>query len=483
MMKTPLKTLLFLAVATLTTSTFAEGNRQTVEFDHNTPIVILDKLQSLKNQQNLQVSLPKIEHFTTNNGTPVAFVYAEQIPIIDIAVYFNAGSARDDSVKKGGYGLASLTASLLTQGTSELNENELADALEQLGISLDTDVYKDMFTVNLRSLSDPKYLNPAIDLLAQVLSKPTFAEENLERTKARFLIGIKKSQEDPDSVASDTFNKHLYGSHPYANPTNGTLESIPQIQAMDLQRFHQQFLVAKNANIAITGKVSLEQAKQIANHITQNLPTGSPAPALPDAKPLSKSKTVHIPFDSQQTSIIIGQLSTKRLTDPASLQQNTYFAVADDVVGGGTFYARLMADIRKKRGLTYGIYSHLSRMQSQGSYSIRFSTRNDKADEAIDATLAVVKNTLKNGITQAELDLTKENLINSFPLSLASNASINGNLASMGFYGLPDNYLSNYIERIQQTDLEKANQSYRQMVNPDKFLIVTVGGDRQTTDK
>lgn len=467
-----------MATVSFAHASVASDNRQTVDIDTNAPIVALEQLQSLKNPTKLQVNLPKIEHFSTENGTPVAFVQATQLPMIDIAVYFNAGSARDESIKKGAYGLANLTASLLTQGTKQYNENELAEALEQLGVALSTDAHKDMFTVNLRSLSDKNYLYPAVDLLSQVLSEPTFDENNVERTKARLLIGLQRSLEDIDTIASQTFFKELYGTHPYAHPTNGTLDSVPTIEADDLKKFHQQFLVAKNANITITGDISLDDAKDIANRITKQLSIGLPAPSLPDAQPLTKGKHIHIPFDSQQTSIIMGQLAGKRLNDPQSLEKNIHFSVADDVVGGGNFQARLMADIRKKRGLTYGIYSHLSRMQSQGNYTIRFSTRNDKRDEAINATLNVIKDTVKNGITQQELNLTKDNLINSFPTMLSSNASINGTLASMGFYGLSDQYLSNYVQWLDNTTLTNANQRYHELVKPDNFLIVTVGGNR-----
>ena len=113
-------------------------------------------------------------------------------------------------------------------------------------------------------------------------------------------------------------------------------------------------------------------------------------------------------------------------------------------------------------------------MLSQGSYQISFSTRNDKAQEGIDETLKIINNTAKNGIYQQELDLTKDNLLNSFPLSFASNASINSTIGMMGFYGLPDDYLNNYTQRINNATLNTVNQSYK-MVNTDKFLIVTVG--------
>lgn len=461
-------------------STEAESHSNT-DVDPNAPIVALDKLDSLKTDKQLNVTLPTIQHFVTKSGTPVALVQTHNLPMVDISVYFNAGSARDEAIRTGGFGIAGLTASMLGQGTTQHSQDELAEAIEQLGVSIEQTAYKDMFIVSLRSLSDPDYLNPALALMVETMAHPTFPKDNLARTKAQYLVGLQRQQEDPDTIASETFAKALYGNHPYAHPTAGTLESIPSITQADLKAFSQRFLVAKNANIAITGDVTLAQAKRIAEQLTVQLPKGSPAPALPDVKPLTQARTIHVPFDSTQTSVIIGQVGEKRATDLATLQRHTNFAIADDVVGGSNFQARLMADIRKKRGLTYGIYSGMTPMQSNGAYTISFSTRNDKANEAINATLDVIKETVKNGITQRELDLTKDSQINSFPLSFASNAAINSTIGMMGFYHLPDSFLQNTVKRIEQANLASVNQSYRTLIQPDRFLTVTVGNAQPAT--
>ncbi len=445
------------------------------DVDPNAPIVALDKLDSLKSTQPLTVTLPTIQHFTTPRGTPVAFVHTNNLPMVDVSVYFNAGSARDEAIRKNGFGIASLTASMLDQGTTSKTQDQFAEAVEQLGVNIGQQAYKDMFIVSLRSLSDPNYLTPAVNLMADMLAHPAFPQQNLERTKAQYLVALQREQEDPDAIASQTFTQALYGNHPYAHRTDGTSQSIPTISSADLTAFTKQFLVAKNANMAITGDISLAQAKRLAEQLTNQLPQGSPAPKLPNVTPLQMGKTIYVPFDSTQTSVIIGQLGEKRATDAQRLQQQNNFAIADDVVGGSNFQARLMADIRKKRGLTYGIYSSMTPMQSQGAYTISFSTRNEKAPEAINATLDVVNDILKNGITQNELNLTKESQINSFPLSFASNAAINSTLGMMGFYHLPDNYLADNIKRIKNADLASVNQSYRNLIHPKQFLIVTVG--------
>lgn len=476
------------AILTVAVSTAAHAETAT-DIDNHTrgaldptaPIAALTTLSSLQETNpSLQVKTPDIIHFTTPAGTPVSLVQTHTVPIVDISIYFNAGAARDDAIKQGGYGIASLTATMLDQGTQTKNDNDIAEAIEQLGAELTANAYKDMFIVSLRTLSDEAHLRPATDLMSDILSHPTFPADNLARSKAQYLISLAQEDENPDSIAAKAFAKALYGNHPYAHPTKGTKASIAHIEQADLQAFAQQFLVARNAHIAITGDISAELAKDIAQRLTQALPAGTPAPKLPDAKPLTHAKTIHIPFDSSQTTVIMGQLGSKHEQDATRLQQRQNFAIVDEVVGGGNFQARLMQEVRKKRGLTYGIYSNMTPMQSQGSYTIRFSTRNDKSAEAIQATQQVLKETVQHGISAEELTLTKDSLTNSFPTSFASNAAINATIGMMGFYQLPDSYLTDYIKRLQQADLHSVNQSYASLIDPAKFLIVTVGNTRTT---
>lgn len=445
--------------------------------DANAPIAALSKLSSLNNVKPLQVTVPTIEHFKTKVGIPVSFVRTTALPIVDIDLRFNAGSARDSDIRKDGFGIASMTATMLTQGTTNLDENDFTRAVETLGINLDSGAYKDMFMVSLRSLSDDDHLSPAVGLMTQMLTQPNFDAQILTRNKARLLVGLQQQKQDPGSLASLAFDDALYGTHPYAKPSSGTLESVPSIERKDLIDFQNRYLVAANASLAMTGNLTLTQAKKLAEGITANLPKGKAAPMLPEPKPLTKAQHIHIPFASSQTTVLMGQLGDKRATDPKAQQQQTNFAVGNEVLAGGDFNARLMTEIRQNLGYTYGISGSMNPMLARGPYQIGFSTRNDKARAAIDASLAVINDTLDKGITSAEMRLTTDNLKNSFPMSFASNAGINGLLGMMNFYQLPDSYLNDYMTRIDNVQLAGVNQTLRTTLHPDKFLIVTVGQD------
>ena len=443
--------------------------------DTQAPIAALSTLTSLDDAKPLTVTVPIIEHFKTTAGVPVSFVRAETLPIVDVDLRFNAGSARDGSVRSDGFGIASMTATMLPQGTTSLDENEFTRAAETLGIGLSSSAHKDMFIVSLRSLSDDEHLLPAIDLMTQMLTQPIFDEQILARNKARLLVGLQQQKQDPGSLANQAFSEALYGTHPYAHPSTGTLETVPSIKQKDLISFKNRYLVAANASLAMTGNLTLIQAKKLAEDITVNLPVGKAAATLPEPKPLTTAQHIHIPFPSTQTTVLMGQLGEKRATDPKAQQQQTNFSVGNEVLAGGDFNARLMTEVRQNLGYTYGISGSMNPMLARGPYQIGFSTRNDKARAAIDASLEVINNTLDKGITAAEMQLTTDNLKNSFPMSFASNASINGLLGMMNFYQLPDNYLTDYVTRINQVKLTTVNETMRETLKPDNFLIVTVG--------
>ena len=472
-----------LAMAAQADITSAEEYRDATAVDTSAPIAALSKLTSLDDDKPLKVTVPTIQQFKTKAGVPVRFVQTKALPIVDIDLRFNAGSARDGSISKTGFGIASMTATMLTQGSKRLDENEFTRAVETLGINLNSSAYKDMFIVSLRSLSDDKHLLPAVDLMTQMLSEPAFDENILARNKARLLVGLQQQKQDPNSLASIAFNKELYGEHPYAHPSAGTLESVPTIEKQQLIDFKNRYLVAANASVAITGNLTLEQAKKLAEDITSKLPKGQPATELPEPQPLSQAKHIHIPFPSTQTTVLMGQLGDKRATDTQSQQKQTNFAVGNEVLAGGDFNARLMTEIRQNLGYTYGISGSMNPMLARGPYQIGFSTRNDKARAAIDASLAVINDTLEKGVTNTEMRLTTDSLKNSFPMGFASNAGINGLLGMMNFYQLPDNYLTDYVKRIDQVQLSEVNKTMRDTLKPDDFLIVTVGQEDPWKDK
>ncbi len=414
------------------------------------------------------VAGPEIQHWKTDNGSRVYFVPAPQLPMVDIRVVFDAGSARDGERA----GLAVMTNGLLDAAAGELGEEEIAERLEGLGAQLGSSALRDMALVTLRSLSDAKYLDPAVEILATIISQPRFPDDIFQRERKRMLIGLQAEQQSPSSIASKAFYRTIYGDHPYGSPSNGTVESIQALQREELEKFHKQYYVAANAVIAIVGNLSRDQAEALATRLVAKLPTGKAAPELPEVKPLAMPVKEVISFPSSQTHILVGQPGMTR-TDP------DYMAlyVGNHILGGSGFGSRIMAEIREKRGLAYSAYSFFMPMRHKGPFQIGLQTRNDKAAEADRVLQETLQKFIEQGPTAKELEAATKNITGGFPLRIDSNKDILEYIAMIGFYNLPLDYLDTFNQRIEAVTLKEIRDAFRRRIDPEKMATIMVGGE------
>ena len=242
---------------------------------------------------------PSIQHWTTANGARVYFISTPELPMVDIQVVFDAGSARDNGLP----GLARLTNVLLDSGTAQHSADAIAERLDAVGAQFSSGTLRDMAWLSLRSLSDPLYFKPAVETVAHLLQAPAFAPQALERERNRIIAAVRELSQSPDALAEQAFYRALYGTHPYASPPEGTEASLKVITREAVRAFYQRYYVANNAVVAIVGDLERAAAEELAVALVGNLPVGQPAPPLPKASPLAKANTVHIPYPSSQTHI------------------------------------------------------------------------------------------------------------------------------------------------------------------------------------
>ncbi len=413
-------------------------------------------------------AMAPIEHWETANGARVFFVPAPELPMVDIQVVFNAGAARDGKLP----GLAQFTHTMLDKGAGGLSADQIAQQLEGVGAKLSGDSLRDMATFNLRSLSDAKYLQPAVAVFAKVLAQPDFNAIDLKRERESMLIGLQYALQKPDTVAEKAFYAGLYAEHPYASPPEGTVESLKAIDRKALQAFHKRYYVARNAVVAIVGAVDRAQAEQLAEAATKALPAGEPAPALPAVADLKAASEQQIAHPSSQTHIQIGAPGIRR-DDP------DYFTlyVGNHVLGGGGLVSRLSDEIREKRGLSYSVYSYFLPMAERGPFEVSLQTRGDQVAEALKVTRETLATYVANGPTAAELDAAKKNITGGQALRIDSNKKILEYLAVIGFYNLPLDYLLTFNDKIDAITLEQVRDALKRRIHPDNMLTVLVGAE------
>ena len=278
--------------------------------------------------------------------------------------------------------------------------------------------------------------------------------------------------EKPGAVASNAFYSSLYPNHPYGHSALGTTQTISQIKRSHIESFFKTHYTANNAIIAITGDLTLFEAKALSEKLSNvlTIQTATTDHTLPIISRSQQAHTQAISFPSNQTNILIGQLGIDH-SNPH------YFPliVGNYTLGGSGLISRLANEVREKRGLTYGVYSSFQTFQTPGPFSISLATQTEKTKEALSVTLDTLNEFLKNGPKQSELKAAKQYLIGSFPLRLSSNKSINNTLLTMGLYQLPEDYIDTYLDKIKQVKLSHINTAFKQTINPNALITITVG--------
>lgn len=425
---------------------------------------------------NIAQAGPAIQHWQTQNGARVYFVPAPELPMVDVRVVFDAGSARDEAKN----GLAALTAAMLAEGvktaTGELNADEIAERFAALGAQFGAGADRDSASVSLRSLTEAALLQPALDLMAQVLRAPTFPADAFERERNRMLVGLRQQEQSPGDIAGKNFYQALYAGHPYAGEPGGTEQSVSKLTREDTAAFHARYYVAHNAVVAIVGALSRAQAEALAEQVAGLLPPGERASALPAAPPMTTQapQTVSLPHPSSQTHILLGQIGMSR-DDP------DYFPllVGNHILGGNGLVSRISNEVREKRGLSYSAYSYFTPMRVAGPYTLGLQTRNDKAEEALQVLRDTLSAFVAKGPSEKELKAAKQNITGGFALRLDSNSKLLDHLALIGFYNLPLDYLDTYTKRVEQVTLAQIKDAFQRRVKPEQMVTVIVGGGVQ----
>ena len=409
----------------------------------------------------------KIEHWQASHGGRVYFVNTPALPMVDVRVTFDAGSARDDAQ----FGLAALTSAMLEAGAGEWGADEIANRFESVGATFSNGVSKDMAWISMRSLVEKPLLNKALATYQTILTKPRFDETDFQREKSRTLAGLKHREESPAALASIAFYKALYHDHPYGHPDEGVVQTVAGFEVADLKEFYQKYYVAANAVVVIVGDVSKANAEQIANDLLAGLAIGQKPQEIPSVTMPTQSSFEHIDFPSTQTHVLAGMPGTYR-KDP------DYFAlyVGNHILGGGSLVSKLFDEVREKRGLAYSASSQFAPLFRPGPFTIGLQTRNDQTNKAVEVMNATVKEFVEQGPTEKELTAAKQNITGGFAMRVDTNSKLTDYITMIGFYQQPLDYLDLFQSKIDAVTVEAVKDAFKRRIRPEWLQTVTVGG-------
>ena len=420
------------------------------------------------------IAAPLAQREVLPSGLVLLHSEKNTLPIVKIKLAVGAGQIVEPPEKAG---LANFTAGLLKEGTKNRTSQEISEQIEFVGGSLGTSGGGEFAAITLSVLK--KDLELGFELLSDILLNPTFPEQEVVRKKALIKGYIKRQKEDPGNIASKVFQKELFGSHPFAKPSEGTEETLDNIPREDVVGFHRRFYVPGNAWIAVVGDVGQGEIKALINKYLKDwagseihLPVVLPPPEL------AKPTLIAINKQITQANIILGHLGIRR-------DHPDYYAtlVMNYILGGGGFSSRLMDNIRDNKGLAYSVYSSFLPGRNTGSFQVNLQTKNESAGTAVNEIIKEMKRIMTEPVSDQELADAKAYITGSFPLRMDSNSKIANLLVSVECYGLGMDYVQNYLDAVESVTKEDVLRAATHYLHPDKYILVVVADQKKVEIK
>jgi len=425
---------------------------------------------------------PKVATKTFANGLRV-FVASDPDPdhaqpSVSIELLLpDAGTASDPPGKPG---VADMTASLLTEGTAKRSAQEINGAIDFVGGTLEADASEDCTTIEASVVK--KDFDEAMDLLSDVTLHASFAAPELERRREEELSDLSMSYDDAEYLASATFRRVVFGGNAYGLPGEGTPETVHGLTRGDVVAFHDAHYFPKGALLAFAGAITPDEAFAATEKYFGAWTQGSPdaaaaaaamasASASQAAAPRPKGLRIFLVDkpDAVQTQIRIGRPGIAR-NDPDYLPLQV-----TNQIFGGSYNARLNTAVRLKKGLTYDASSGFPSYRTAGDFQVSTFTRTEETVPATQLVLDEIRKMASGEVTADELDVARDFLAGVFPLHSETPSDVADRVLGAAFYGLPDDYLETYQQRIHAVTADDVKRMAQKHFDPEDLDVVFVG--------
>ena len=377
---------------------------------------------------------------------PVVFEEGKYIPIVSIQLVFKNAGHLSNNID----GQADMAAKLLNEGTSKDGSIGFATKLDAHAVDIGAHTGRESFVIEVSALkSEFAY---AVERLVELLKDPNYTSEALAQIKHQKLGWLMQKKSDFNYVAANALRAKLFKDSALARPYDGTVESIKKLTLEDIKTFISTHLGYNNVIGVVGGDITQKEASKYLKEILMLLPKVE-TKEVEKVTASNKKELEYIEEDTQQAYIFFGAPFNY-----AYNEKDQYKAkIAEYLLGGAGFGSRMMEEIRVKRGLTYGIYASLRRTKSVSYMSGYMQTKLSTQDEAKALIQSVVDDFIKNGITQKELDSTKEFLLGSEPLRTETLSQRLGRAYNDYYYERPLDFSKEQLAKIESVTLEEMN--------------------------
>lgn len=400
------------------------------------------------------------------NGVHGILVEDHAFSMVRLSVTLKTGAVADPPGKEG---LARLTAELLLRGAGGRSRTEIEESVDSLGASLEAGAAHTSISLDGDTLT--RNLDAYASLLSDVLLRPAFDPEELERLKRETVSEIESLQDDDQGLASRFFRAAVYAGHPYGRPAIGTEASVASITVDDVRALYAAQFVGGNVVVSAAGDIGEQAFRELLDDRFSDLPAGSPPAVEVGDAPRAQGRTVLLVDKPERTQaqILLGHdgIAAGHPDRPALTVLNTAF--------GGTFTARLMQDIRVDHGWSYGAYSRIGADRDAGSLHMWLFPETEHVRAATERTLELYEAVAKDGLTQQELDFAKDSVLGGFAFVHETPGRLADELVRMEVLGLPRDHLDTWVARIRGVSLAEIQRVATQRLHPNSLVITILG--------
>lgn len=413
-----------------------------------------------------------IHRVRTANGITILVRSNPSAPVVMLEGALRAGSVDEPPALTG---LSSFTASMLSRGSAGYDFDRFNEAVESVGASVSAGGGTHVTSFGSESLVEDFPL--MVEILADMLQRPTFPSEQIERLRGQRLVRLQEREQSTRSVSYRRFNETIYGDHPYGLPTSGYIETVQEISRDDVVRYHRDHFHPNQAIVVVSGDVEPEAVVALLETHFGAWPAGpepsSPADSIPPVSGANGVQRKTFPMPGKvQSDVVIGCLAIARSHPDYHAVQ-----VANNILGQFGMMGRLGETVRERQGLAYYSYSALDADIGIGPWVAFAGVNPQNVDQAIDSILHEFERLGQEPVSDEELSDSIANMTGTLPLRLETNDGVASILLNMEWFGLGLDYLQTYQDRIRSITKEDVQRVAAQYLRTDAYTLVTAGPD------
>ncbi len=386
------------------------------------------------------------------NGIRLIVKENRSVPIVTVQVSFLGGVRFEGESNNG---INYFTAVMLTKGTKNQNNLEIAKKVERMAGSLNGFSGYNSFGLTFTFLN--QHFEEAFKLLTEVIRQPSFEKEEMEKRRRLILASIRQQEDDPVRLVFKLFRKTLYEKHPYRMDTVGSLDSIRSLTQKDLREYYERMTVPENIVITIVGDVDQSQVVDAVKKEFGDLqPESLRAPSIPPELPLQRKRAAELVKLKEQAHFVLGFPGVSY--DHPDSYALTVLGAAISGQGG-----RLFHELRDKESLAYALDFMVQPNLDPGFVGVYMGTHPDKLETAVAAVLRELKKVKEEGLAKDEVNRAKKYLIGNFEIGLQTNGAQANQMSIDELYGLGFDRYQRYpgeIERVTKEDVDRVAKKY-----------------------